>query len=95
MNLGKAIKDARDKLNMTQSQLADRCSMSSMAISMIETGKTFPPKNTLEKICEAFGVSMATILLASIEEGDFPPGKKVLYKMVVSMYEELLESQEA
>lgn len=65
---------------MTQTQLAEMCFMSTNAISALETGKSFPPKSTVERICRAFGIPVAYFLMTSIEECDFPDGKRILYR---------------
>lgn len=83
MDVGQAIKTLRVKNSMTQTQLADRCGMSTNAISDLETGKTYPPKATVERMCEAFGLPTAYFLMASIEEKDFPEEKRVLYRALL------------
>lgn len=92
MDIGQAIKDLRTKYNMTQAQLAKLCDMSIAAVSELENGKTFPPKATVERLCEAFGISQALFQLAAIDEKDFPEAKRVLYRaMLEPMRNELLE----
>lgn len=80
---------------MTQAQLADRCGMSKNAVSSLETGRTYPPKSTVERLCEVFGISPALFQLASIEEGDFPEEKRVLYRALLEpLRNELLDKPE-
>ena len=82
------------KQGMTQVQLAAKCSMSTNAISSLETGKAYPPKSTVEKLCAAFGIPQSYLLLASIEEGDVPEEKRVLYRALLEpLRNELLEKQ--
>lgn len=80
MDIGKAIKMLRQERNMTQVQLAERCLMNNNSLSDLETGKTFPPKSTIERICKAIGIPVAYVLMASIEECDFPESKRILYR---------------
>ena len=80
MDIGQAIKTLRLKHNMTQTQLAEKCSMSTNAICYLETGRNFPPKATLERICSVLGVPQSYLLLASIGEDDFPEKKRILYR---------------
>lgn len=92
MDLGQAIKTLRTKQDWTQTQLAERLGMSVTAVSELENGKTFPPKTTMEKLCEAFGIPQSYMLLASIEEADIPDEKRVLYRALLEpLRNELLE----
>lgn len=94
MDLGNAIKTLRTKQGMTQTQLAEKIGMSINAVSSLETGKTYPPKVTVEKLCEAFGVSAALFQLSAIDEGDFPEEKKVLYRALLEpLRNELLDKK--
>lgn len=77
---------------MTQAQLADGICMSANAVSALETGKTFPPKATVERICRALDVPAAYFLMASIEECDFPDDKRILYRTQLEpLRQELME----
>lgn len=95
MDVGQAIKTLRIKNGMTQTQLAERCGMSTNAVSIIETGKAFPPKATVEKLCQAFGIPQSYLMLTTIEESDFPEEKRVLYRALLEpLRNELLEEPE-
>lgn len=83
MDLGQAVKTLRQKQNLTQVQLAERCGMSTNAICSLETGKSYPPKATVERLCEALGLPTAYFLMATIEENDFPEEKRVLYRALL------------
>jgi len=94
MDIGQAIKELRIRHNMTQAQLAERCGMSTNAICSLETGKAYPPKATVDKLCEAFGIPQSYLLMASIEEADIPEEKRVLYRALLEpLRNELLEKQ--
>ena len=95
MDIGQAIKTLRMKQGITQTQLAERCGMSTNAVSMIETGKAFPPKGTLEKLCQAFGIPQSYLMLTTIEESDFPEEKRVLYRALLEpLRDELLSNDQ-
>lgn len=80
---------------MTQTQLAERCGMSTTAVCSLETGKAYPPKATVERLCEAFGLPTAYFLMATVEENDFPEDKRVLYRALLEpLRNELLEKSE-
>lgn len=92
MDIGQAIKLLRTKQGLTQTQLAERCGMSTNAVCSLETGKAYPPKATVEKLCEAFGLPTAYLLMAAIEETDFPEEKRVLYRALLEpLRAELIE----
>ena len=72
MDFGQAIRTLRKERNMTQGQLAERCFVSTNAVSAWETGRAYPPKSSVERLCQAFGVPVAYFVTESIEERDFP-----------------------
>lgn len=90
MNIGQAIKELRIKKNMTQGTLAERIGMSVNAVSQWELGKTFPPKDSIARLCEALEVPQSYILAASIEEEDIPEDKRVLYRALLEPFRNLL-----
>lgn len=95
MDIGQAIKNLRLKMGLTQVQLAERCGFSDQGISNIELGKALPPKSTVEKLCQVFGVPTSYLLMASIEEEDFPEEKRVLYRALLEpLRNELLDKKE-
>ena len=79
MNVGQAIKILRQQNGMTQAQLAEKCGMSTNAVCSLETGRAYPPRATVERLCEAFAIPQSYFLMSSIEESDFPEDKRILY----------------
>lgn len=65
-NLGKRIKDERQKRGMTQEQLAEKIDISTNFMSLIENGKNMSVE-TLAKISIIFGVSIDYLLSDIIE----------------------------
>lgn len=95
VDFGQAIRVLRLKRNMTQRELAELLGMSVNAVSSLETGKSFPPKNTMKRLCKAFGIPQSYLLLSSIEEDDIPEGKRVLYRALLEpLRNELLDDKE-
>lgn len=80
MDFGQAIRMLRKEHNMTQAQLAERCSVSDSTVSDWERENTFPPKGALDRLSNAFDVPPAYLMMASIDEGDFPENKRILYR---------------
>lgn len=59
---GATIKTLRDKLHLTQSQLAEKLCVSDKAISKWETGKGFPDISLIEPLAAALKVSIPELL---------------------------------
>ena len=95
MDIGQAIKQLREKHGrMPQSELAQKCGVSVNTVSSWETGKAYPPKSSIELLCQAFGMSLAQFQLQAIEESDFPEEKRVLFRaMLEPLRNELLDKQ--
>jgi transcriptional regulator with XRE-family HTH domain len=55
-SLAKNIKEKRQELGITQSELAERAGISTNFIAMIETKKKFPAPETLERIAAALQI---------------------------------------
>ncbi len=92
MNIGRAIKTLRQKQNMTQVDLAMRIGISVNAVSSWELGKSFPPKNSIRLICNAFGIPVSYLMLYTVEEMDIPEDKRVLYRALLEpLKDELLK----
>lgn len=93
MDFGQAIRILRQKHGMTQAQLAAAVGISANAVSSLETGKVYPPKRgTLERMCRVLQVPQSYLMLASIEEGDIPEEKRILYRTVLEPFRnELLD----
>lgn len=90
MNIGQAIRQLRQEQDLTQVQLAERCGLSVNAVSALETGKTYPTKTTIEKLCHALGISQAVLQVSTLEESDFPEEKRVLYEAMLKPLKEQL-----
>ena len=94
MDLGLAIKTLRISQKTTQKELAEKCGVAVSAVSVWETGKSWPPKGASERVCKALGVPTSYLLLASIAKEDLPEEKRVLYKALIEpLKEELLEGK--
>lgn len=59
MELGNKIRDLRNKLNLTQEELADRCELTKSYISQLENDKTSPSLETLNIILEVLGTNLS------------------------------------
>ncbi len=59
--LGNNVREVRQRKNLTQQELADECGVSRPRISEIESGEYNPSVETIEKIAQELGVSMARL----------------------------------
>jgi len=59
MELGSKIKQFRQRADLTQEELADRCELTKGYISQLENDNTSPSIATLEDILKALGVTLA------------------------------------
>jgi transcriptional regulator with XRE-family HTH domain len=59
--LGQAIRDARERAELSQTALAERCDLTHAAISKIETGKANPTMRKLFRVLEALDIQKLTI----------------------------------
>lgn len=74
INIGKKLRSLRQKNNLTQKELADRCELSKGFISQLESNQTSPSLSTLEDILTTLGSSFHEFF--SDEEGDNPVCRK-------------------
>ena len=74
MNIGKKLRSLRQKNNLTQKELADRCELSKGFISQLESNQTSPSLSTLEDILTTLGSSFHEFF--SDEQDDNPVCRK-------------------
>lgn len=71
MKIGERLKFLRISKNMQSNELAQRVGISNVYLSYIEHGTKIPTIDTLQKICEALGVSLSEFF--SVQDSDLPP----------------------
>lgn len=60
--LGTNLREARERLGLTQEQVAERSGVHATEVSRIEAGKRDPQVSTLERLAEAVEVRPAQLL---------------------------------
>ncbi len=76
--LGAAARDARQRLGLTQGDVAERIGMAMEVYSRLERGKMLPRTQTLRRLCDVLQVSADTLLGVGRAEGTpVAPRKKV------------------
>lgn len=71
--LGTKVRRLREKMGLTQKELADQIGISHSLIGQIETDRIQPSLATLSRLAEALGVSTCYFLMEE-EEPTLPPG---------------------
>lgn len=60
--LGTNLREARERLGLTQEQVAQRCGVHATEVSRIEAGKRDPQVSTLERLATAVEVKPGRLL---------------------------------
>lgn len=78
MNLGSRIKTEREKLNLSQDDLAKKMNLSRQAISKWETGSSYPDIGKILKLSEIFNLSLDELVKGdkSFQENLIKEGKR-------------------
>ena len=79
MTLGDRIRQARERVGLSQIELARRIGLSKNAMNSIETGDADPRASRIVAIAQELGVSTDTLLLdtpAPVKQGHKPPAKR-------------------
>ncbi len=94
--LGKTISDAREKLGISQRELARKSNMDCAEVSRIESGKRLKPNVLyLKGIAETLGLSLVKLMkLAGYDDVDINWGKDLSSKRSTSDYQEQIKSYE-
>lgn len=61
-DLGTNLREARERLGLTQEQVAERCGVHATEVSRIEAGKRDPKVTTLERLAAALEVPPGRLL---------------------------------
>lgn len=93
MNLGDTIKMMRKERRITQKKLAEDIGISDTALYNIEKNKSFPPKETISKICKGLGVPVAHLMISCLTEEDVPPEKREAFNLLIPLVKEALFGQ--
>lgn len=94
--LGKTISEAREKLGISQRELARKSNMDCAEVSRIEAGKRLKPNVLyLKGIAETLGLSLVKLMkLAGYDDVDINWGKDLTDKRSTNDYQEQIKSYE-
>ncbi len=82
MEIGRIIKDLRNRAGFKQKEFAKACSISPSYLSQIESNARIPHPNTLKEICKVLEVPGQILYLLSIDKDDIPKGKQEAFEML-------------
>ena len=73
----------RKELKVSRVELAKRSDLSVTALYNIENNLSFPPKETIEKLCGSLHIPVSYLMLYSLTEDDVPDDKREFFKLAV------------
>ena len=82
MNLGNTIKEIRKQKNISQTQLANLCSISQTYLSQIENDQKEPNISILKVIANKLNIALPILFFLAIDENDIAPGKKEIFNTI-------------
>lgn len=91
--IGDRIKQLRKERNITQGELADRAGINRSYLSVVENSHSSPTVDVAERLAEAMGVNVWT-LLSEIEEKHFTYDTEEEYEMCEGLLEFLNDDDE-
>ena len=91
--LGDRIKQLRKERSVTQEELANNASINRSYLSVVENGHSSPTVDVLERLAEALGVNVWT-LLSEIEEKHFTYDTEEEYEMCDGLRDFLNDNDE-
>ena len=68
--IGKLIRDNREKKGLSQEQLAEKCGVTDKCVSNIELGKSDPKLSTVMKMCSVLDIDVAELATVTFVEND-------------------------
>ena len=86
------LKENRRKLGMTQEELAEKASVSTHYIAMIETRRKYPKPDMLEQIAKTLGIE--PYKLFSVESDPNEPLERLHQKIITDMKQIVSEAVE-
>ena len=105
MDIGENIRKVRDLKGFSQQALAESIGLSQKQLSRIETNQVSPTFDTLEKICEALGITLKNLLqfnedlvfnnvVETQNGGEFIAYNNTDIKQIENLYKQLLAEKD-
>ena len=105
MDIGENIRKVRDLKGFSQHALAESIGLSQKQLSRMETNQVSPTLDTLEKICDALGITLKNLLqfnedlifnnvVETQNGGEFIAYNNTDVKQIESLYKQLLAEKD-
>lgn len=105
MDIGENIRKVRDLKGFSQQALAESIGLSQKQLSRIETNQVSPTFDTLEKICDALGITLKNLLhfnedlifnnvVETQNGGEFIAYNNTDIKQIENLYKQLLAEKD-
>ena len=82
MNMGYAVKEVRQCLQMTQVELAAKCGCTQTSLSQLENGTKSASQRTINKICRSLEIPETLLYLVGLQEHDLSADRRHTYSLV-------------
>ncbi len=82
MQIGKAIKNLRQKKGLKQNEFAEKCNLSQSYLSLIEKDKKEPTLSVLKQIASVLNVPLPILVFMAIEQDDISDSKKAAFELL-------------
>lgn len=92
MKLGATITQIRKERSLKQKELADLVGIGQSYMSKLEKETKTPSLETLEAIATALEIPLPILFLRSMEETDFPKGKREQFRVIYPMLKAGMET---
>ena len=92
MKLGNSIKTFRKNRNLTQSQLAEMCEISTTYLSLKEKKKKEPALPLVKVIAERLNIPLPILIFSAITNEDIPENKKELFEILKPSVDSILNN---
>ncbi|NOK20788.1 helix-turn-helix domain-containing protein [Corallococcus carmarthensis] len=81
ITIGDAARAARTRLGLTQAEMAQRVGLASGVYSRMERGRMLPSVSTLQRLCDALGVTPDELMGHTPPANDFPARHQLLLRV--------------
>jgi transcriptional regulator with XRE-family HTH domain len=86
------LKSIRKRLGYSQGEVSKMVMISQTYLSQIETGQRTPSMDVYNKLAGYYGVPVPILLWSMIDEGSVGEGKKIMFRELKPVIDELIES---
>ena len=91
MNIGKALREIREKKGLRQEDAARLIGMKQGVLSRLERDGVDPKVGTLERVARGYGIPVEVILFMALEEGDIAEDMREFYSAMKIPIQSLLD----